>query len=439
MPGTTWARYPEATRACYPVCTEFNHVFTKSQQMYESLHDRSRPSFNLPYFSAGPATASLQEPLHTAQVRLAMCVTLITQGSELNGSAYYRALQFAPLLAERGLAVVSAPAAVPERRLGGRAGAALLLAEHGLCYASRASELRRLVARSDVLMVQRGAYPIGPSLLLGCVERFTGRVIYDLDDAIFLPTPTLAHRRRLARWVYEDRQASLLLERADTVIVSTDELGDALPGRRADAVLPTIPDVWSYPTAVQRREGPLRLGWIGSSGNLRYLEPLRDALARLAGERVASLEVVSDLPWSGAASFRAWQRASEAQAVAGFEVGLMPLPDTAYTRAKAGFKLLQYMAAGCAVIASPVGINRWLVEQSGAGVLASSAEEWELAIRELAADRERRTAHAISGQRFVRAFADRSRHADVLAAAIRGESLPAAEPLPSGRQAGDGS
>ena len=58
----------------------------------------------------------------------------------------------------------------------------------------------------------------------------------------------------------------------------------------------------------------------------------------------------------------------------------MPLPDTPYTRAKAGFKLLQYMAAGCAVIASPWGSTRWLVEESGAGLLASTPAQWELAI-----------------------------------------------------------
>jgi Glycosyl transferases group 1 len=352
-------------------------------------------------------------------------VTIITQGSEENGSAHFRALQYAPLLRRRGLDVLASPAPVATRRIGGSAGAALLLAEHGGRYLQRTLQLRRSLAESDVVLIQRGAYPVGPSLLLRDVQRFSGRVVYDLDDAVFLATPTLAHRGRLARWAYRDRQSLALLKRADAVIVSTPELAEALPGRSADLVLPTIPDVWAYPTAVHEQAGPLRLGWIGSQGNVRYLDPLREALGRLARERVASLQVVASAPWSGPSTFQSWGRSSEAASVAGFEVGIMPLPESPYTQAKAGFKLLQYMAAGCAVIASPVGVNRTLVEEAHAGMLASTPEEWEAAIRELAADAPRRAALGANGQRFVREFADRDRHTDALAAVLKGEGAPA--------------
>jgi hypothetical protein len=353
-----------------------------------------------------------------------MRVTIFTQESVDNGSAYFRALQYAPLLARRGLEVSTSPASVAIRRFDGSAGTAVLLAEHGLRYALRAHELRRLVGQCDTVFIQRGAYPVGSGALLSSLRGFDGRVIYDLDDAIFLPAPTLAHRSRAARWAYQDRQSLPLLERADAVIVSTAELDDALPGRRADIVLPTIPDVWAYPTAVQDAAGPLRLGWIGSSGNLVYLDPLRKVLGRLARDGTAQLQVVSAAPWPGPSSFRQWSRESEAKVVAGFEVGIMPLPDSAYTRAKAGFKLLQYMAAGCAVIASPVGLNRWLVEESGAGLLANSPEEWEEAIRELAGDVERRATLGAQAQRFVRAFADREQHADILAALLKVDGRP---------------
>jgi len=355
-----------------------------------------------------------------------MRVTIVTQGSEENGSAYFRALQYAPLLAQQGLDVVPLPAAVARRRVSGRAGAALLAAEHGGRCLRRAIQLERQIADSDVVFIQRGAYPIGPQSLLRSVLRHRGRVVFDLDDATFLPTPTLAHRARLARWVYADRQAQALLERADAVIVSSPELDAVLPGRRADVILPTIPDVWDYPTAVHDEAQPLRLGWIGSHGNVRYLEPLRDVLGGLARDGVAVLEVVSAAPWAGPASFRRWERSTEGKSVAGFEVGLMPLPADPYTQAKAGFKLLQYMAAGCAVIASPVGINSWLVRESGAGLLASTPGEWERAIRELAADPARRAEYGADAQRFVRRYADRERHADVLAAVLSGRPVASA-------------
>jgi glycosyltransferase involved in cell wall biosynthesis len=364
-----------------------------------------------------------------------MRVTMVTQGSADNGSAYFRALQYAPLLAARGMETVLAPAAVARRRLPGRAGAALLLAEHTGRYAMRALELRRLLDSSDAVLVQRGAYPIGPPALLAALRAYRGRVVYDLDDATFLPTPTLAHRSRAARWMYEDRQARFMLDRADAVVVSTEELAAALPGRRAEVVMATIPDVWSYPEANHEERPPLRLGWIGSEGNVRYLEPLRDLFSRLARERVAELTLVGSSPWSGAAHFVPWSRGGEAAAVAAFEVGLMPLPDAPYTRAKAGFKLLQYMAAGCAVIASPVGINERLVRDASAGLLAGDEQEWESAIRELAADATRRRALGDDGRSFVREVADRERHADVLAALLRGEPT-GPDPLLSRRSRG---
>ncbi len=353
-----------------------------------------------------------------------MRVTILTQGSVENGSAYFRAIQYAPLLAARGFDVAVSPADVPSRRLGGPGGAALLLAEHGLQYLRRGLELQRVLEDSDAILIQRGAYPIGPATLLRGLRRFRGPVVYDLDDATFLPTPTLAHRSRAARWVYRDRQSLALLDRADTLVVSTPELGQVLPGRRAHVILPTIPDVWAYPTATQNTATPVRLGWIGSQGNVRYLDPLRGVVERLTSEGVARLEVVTAEPWAGPATFRRWERSSEADAVADFEVGLMPLPDSPYTKAKAGFKLLQYMAAGCAVIASPVGINSALVEESGAGLLATTPVEWERAIRMLAGDSARRASLGAAGQRYVRSFADRERHADHLAALLRGERAP---------------
>ncbi len=64
----------------------------------------------------------------------------------------------------------------------------------------------------------------------------------------------------------------------------------------------------------------------------------------------------------------------------------MPLQDDPLQRAKCGTKLLQYMAAGLPVVASPVGINSSIVKPGENGFLAGQPEEWGSALQQLAAD-----------------------------------------------------
>ena len=66
------------------------------------------------------------------------------------------------------------------------------------------------------------------------------------------------------------------------------------------------------------------------------------------------------------------------------------LHDTPWERGKCAYKLLQVMAAGKPVIASPVGANRQVVRHGVNGFLAETTEEWTDALRKLAADPELR-------------------------------------------------
>src|SRR5262249_45513817 len=65
-------------------------------------------------------------------------------------------------------------------------------------------------------------------------------------------------------------------------------------------------------------------------------------------------------------------------------------------------KLLQYMACSLPAIASPVGVNRNFIEQSGAAMAATSDDDWATAIRTLA-DAGRRRAMGERGRRWCEA------------------------------------
>jgi glycosyltransferase involved in cell wall biosynthesis len=76
----------------------------------------------------------------------------------------------------------------------------------------------------------------------------------------------------------------------------------------------------------------------------------------------------------------------------------MPLVDNEYTRAKGGYKILQYWAAGVATVASPVGFNAQLIDPGIDGLLASGTAEWTQALQSLVEDPDRRCRLAAAGR-----------------------------------------
>ena len=124
-------------------------------------------------------------------------------------------------------------------------------------------------------------------------------------------------------------------------------------------------------------------------------------LAELAGAGLIRLTVVGaelDLP----ARFLTWSEDAEAEVVKGFDIGIMPLPDDPWSRGKCAYKLIQYMAAGLPVVASPVGMNRQVVEPGINGFLATGTEDWRTALASLAADPDLRRRMGEAGRQRVR-------------------------------------
>lgn len=210
--------------------------------------------------------------------------------------------------------------------------------------------------------------------------RANPRVVFDFDDAIFLGEK----RRRHCEWIC--RNAAAVTAGNEHLADFAREFSDRV------TVLPTVVDTKSYRvrSPVPPRAVPLRLGWMGSDHSIHdTLVPHLDMLARLQNELGFDFTIISAprpvLPGSGLKwRFVAWTPELETRVADWIDVGLMPLLDTAFQRGKCGFKLLQYMAAGLPVIASPVGVNSSLVP--GHGYLAQTEADWKQAIACLQTD-----------------------------------------------------
>jgi glycosyltransferase involved in cell wall biosynthesis len=102
---------------------------------------------------------------------------------------------------------------------------------------------------------------------------------------------------------------------------------------------------------------------------------------------------------------RSWSEAREIADIQEMDVGIMPLPDDPWARGKCGYKLIQYMACGLPVVASPVGVNKMIVEAGRNGFLPNSKSEWREVLLKLLEDRDLCAAFGEAGRaRAVTAF-----------------------------------
>jgi glycosyltransferase involved in cell wall biosynthesis len=78
-----------------------------------------------------------------------------------------------------------------------------------------------------------------------------------------------------------------------------------------------------------------------------------------------------------------WKEETEAESIAQCDIGIMPLKDSPWERGKCGYKLIQYMACGLPVVASPVGVNVQIVRDGENGFLADGLQDWEIKLSQL--------------------------------------------------------
>lgn len=256
-------------------------------------------------------------------------------------------------------------------------------------------------ARYDVAWVEKEAFPFLP----GAFERaLRGRYVVDYDDAIFHSYDR--SRSGLVRRVL-GRKLDPLLRRAAAVTAGNGYLADYAHRHGAERVarIPTVVDPARYPVLPAPAGERLRIGWIGTPSNARYLAPLVAAMQRLAPRVPMTLVTIgaADLPGLPVPQeAHAWSEDTEAELLSGIDIGVMPLPDDPFERGKCGYKLIQYMAAGRPVIASPVGANADIVDDT-VGLLADGVDEWVAAIEALAGDPARRATMGQAGRARVEA------------------------------------
>ncbi|MEU0585338.1 glycosyltransferase [Streptomyces sp. NPDC006132] len=235
------------------------------------------------------------------------------------------------------------------------------LARHPLAVARAELRLHRLAtARPRRLLLHREASPLSRGWWERRLLSSAEFAVYDFDDALqWDQGGGLA--RRLAPKAAKVRAA---VRHADRVIAGNDILGDwAAHHHRDVVVIPSCVEPEDYaPKTSYALHDPPRLGWIGSRDNEAYLLLVAGALEEIHRRSGARLTLVGTTRRSlgrleAFVDRVAWSPHAERTALAGIDIGLMPLPATRYSLGKCGYKLLQYGVAGVPSVASPLGVN----------------------------------------------------------------------------------
>jgi glycosyltransferase involved in cell wall biosynthesis len=318
-----------------------------------------------------------------------MRILALTKYGDLAASTRQRFVQYEPALAAAGFSVDYAPLLGNdhlERLVAGRRASPVGVLRAYLGRLIRLAGARRY----DVLWVHCELFPYFPGIL----ERLGGiwgkPIVFDYDDAIFhmydaSPNP-------LVRGLLAGKLAPLLRSASACCCGNSYLCEYAARHCRRCIVLPTVVDTDGYRPAPRRAEGGgVTIGWIGSPSTWPNVRPILPVLADLHRKHGIRFRAIG----AGASAERDrfegmehadWSEATEIAEVQAMDIGIMPLLDLPFERGKSGYKLVQYMACGLPVVASPVGVNREMVTSGENGFLATSEREWSDALEQLVLD-----------------------------------------------------
>lgn len=338
-----------------------------------------------------------------------MRVAAFTKYDRLAASTRQRLLQYVPALEQAGIQVDHFP---------------LLGADYVRSLATGEGYSKRAVVRAyghrmmqllrgssyDVHWIYAELFPYLPASFERLAFRDGRPVVYDFDDAFHHQYDDASHA--WVRGLLGGKLEPLLRGAAACCCGNAYLQAYAEKYCERCVILPTVVDTDIYvPGHDSDRPIVPVIGWIGSPSTWAYVRPILPLLEELARTGRATVRIVGAGAKNGVEGmpgmkFVDWSEEREVADVQAMDIGIMPLPDEEWARGKSGYKLVQYMACGLPVVASPVGANRVIVMDGRTGILAASEPEWKSALSQLIDDPALRQKMGAEGR--VRAVADYS-------------------------------
>lgn len=331
-----------------------------------------------------------------------MRILILTRYERLGSSSRVRFYQYLPFLEKNGVEITIAPL------LNDDYVRSLYTNKRQNPWPILSAYLKRLLwilksSKFDLLWLEKELLPWFPAWGEMLLSRLGIPYVVDYDDAVFHRYDQ--HRSGLVRSLL-GKKIDRVMRHAALVVVGNDYLKERAvqAGAKRVVYLPSVVDGSQYIQPVNPRS-QFTIGWIGSPVTAPFLDAVLAPLDTLTRQNHVEIIFIgsggTDSLTQIPKTILPWSEETEAADVHRFDVGIMPLPDGPFEKGKCGYKLIQYMAAGIPVVASPVGINCQIVEPGVNGFLASSESEWTQALEYLRDNPEKRKQMGIAGRKKV--------------------------------------
>lgn len=264
----------------------------------------------------------------------------------------------------------------------------------------------------DIIWVARPRhYLILP--LIREARRVGTPILVDIDDWL-LESPDSVNA---AEWCGTRASRSTMrgaLQAADAVTTSTPTIAErcAALGVRSH-VIPNAVDAERFVRLDRPIDRPVTIGFCGTAAHLDDVPLVAPALQHLLAGREEHVQIVTagcpipTLLGANGYTHHASVAATEYPALLSslrLDIGLAPLYDTSFNRARSDIKYLEYSATGAATVASPVAEYRTSLQPDRGILVESPTEEaWLASIVDLIDDPSKRIRLAENAYRWVHA------------------------------------
>jgi glycosyltransferase involved in cell wall biosynthesis len=255
----------------------------------------------------------------------------------------------------------------------------------------------------DYVFVHREAAPVGPPVFEWLVSRvYRKKMIYDFDDAIWIPNTS--KENFFAGWIKSFSKVRRICKWSYKVVGGNDYLCDYARRYNSNVVkIPTSVDTVSQHNLLKDQDnGKIAIGWTGSHSTMKFLDLVLPVLQTLRQKFSFEFVVISNkAPAFNLEGLRyiPWNEETEVKDLLEMNIGVMPLENDPWGEGKCGFKIIQYLSLGIPAVASPVGVNKQIIDENVSGFLCETLPEWEDALATLLADPGKRKEMGLAGRR----------------------------------------